>query len=391
MKNLDEQQQEVLSAFLKFMSPNARISFSEDLEKAMRTTNEDTSNMPFLPPPAEEESTSAAATAGNFAAINTSAGMNSEFSTATALPTISSSSAGAAADSNSGYMASSSGVVWGGVSIDPHLSEATPRQLMAMSPCSQVFIGGPVPGVSVLHTVGYLGGKSIFKSQPADDLNLNFSEEVENNINTSEMDLDLADYSINTASSIRNTTTSSIDTKKNNYLSTATDGISSNEVTYANKSSANGSSDFPGQPISIKMTNAGTDLRFGTAATLSQAAEVLSGDAPLVSQDRLRFYLGSSKWAVDQLRDEIHMGSWTMVKLRNPEALDGSELMKLFAPDVSVAPAAEEGSGGSSQAMNPVEAQAAMWQKMLGMVSTAHAELGAIPATAWEELQDVKI
>ncbi|KAG7670496.1 hypothetical protein KSW81_003059 [Nannochloris sp. 'desiccata'] len=187
----------------------------------------------------------------------------------------------------------------------------TPKELMAMSPRSQVYLGGPLPGVSVLHTRGSaLGGKAI-----------------------------LGD------------------------VSSGNDRV----------------------------------VMFGTDATLPQAAAALApqdqdysaeeqqggvneSGGGAISPEQLRFYLGSSQWAPNQLQQEVLRGSWTMIQL-NPSV----------AADVFEALSGGLGNEGKPTKLNPSEVQAEAWQRILGIISPAHAALAAVPESAWRELQELEI
>jgi len=201
-----------------------------------------------------------------------------------------------------------------GAFITPHSMTSsciTPKELMAMSPRSQVYLGGPLPGVSVLHTRGSaLGGKAILG-----DLN---SDRV---------------------------------------------------------------------------------VMFGTDATIPKAAaalapqdqinggeDLLAGDGgrepggKAMSPEQLRFYLGSSHWAPNQLQQELVRGSWTMIQLDSSVAVDVFEAL-----------CKRTTSSGKPNKTDPSEAQAEAWQKVLAMASPAHAALAAVPESAWQELQELEI
>lgn len=413
VQTLEGTQKEVLMALLQSLGPNVHVT----------ADFEDGPILPFLPPPNEEESSTNSTTVAdsNFdesssnsitnllgaptrgdgpppghaalvvsptgAVTMTSTPLSSSSSSSSANdsasssgPSATSGTAGAAPGAGTGiFGGTETGTGTGtGTLLDPStgsildtmLSEASPKQLMAMSPRSQVFLGGPVPGVNILHVVPHLGGKLVFKIYPADASTM-----------PSTGSDDTSSTNTGTSTSITTDISSTINTSTTSHIGGSAEGLGTDLDSSTSSSIDSHDGEYPspsGRPMPDDTSNG---LRFGADATLSQAAEALGGDNPLASQDQLRFYLGSSQWAPDQVRDEIHMGSWAMVKLRNPEILDGTAIMRLLAPD-----APPEGTK-----VNPAEAQASMWRKVLRMVSPAHAALAAVPPSAWEDLQNLEI
>ncbi len=204
----------------------------------------------------------------------------------------------------------------------------TPKELMAMTPRSQIYLGGPIPGVNVLHTHGSTHGSTILGGK-------------------------------------------------------AVLGID-------NTGDTSSSSDIEHRVV-----------MFGTEATAPQAAAALApAPAPeektesqskaVISAEQLKFYLGSSLWAPNQLQQELERGSWTMVQL------DPSQAVQVFEA-ISGGSSGSGGGGGSESGVdhknkiNPSEAQEEAWQRVLGMISPAHAALAAVPDSAWAELQVLDI
>jgi putative AlgH/UPF0301 family transcriptional regulator len=192
----------------------------------------------------------------------------------------------------------------------------TAKELMAMSPRSQIYLGGPLPGVHILHTrVGTLGGKAI----------------------------------------LGDTTTTSTDSDKVVMFGT--------DVTLPQAAAALA-------PLIEQHQSLDEDAS-DTDNSINNKNEEKSR---VVSADQLRFYLGSSQWAPNQLQQELLRGSW--IKLEGSLAAD---IFKTLS------------GGESDEKINPSAMQAEAWQRVLSMVSPEHAALAAVPESAWEELQMLEI
>ena len=140
-------------------------------------------------------------------------------------------------------------------------------------------------------------------------------------------------------------------------------------------------------------------LMFGADATIPQAAAALApqdqkidlnenqgGDSDSSSKSeamsperQLRFYLGSSQWAPNQLQQELLRGSWTMIQVNPSVAVDVFETLS------------KNGSDGKPNEADSSELQAETWQNVLAMISPAHAALAAVHESVWQELQVLEI